>query len=88
MEIDSILFDLDGTLWDSVDGIVISWNTTLQQYSNSGIKLTRETVMPVMGTQLPDIAKKLFVNLSEEERQEVMKKCGQSESDYLQKQGA
>ena len=30
MNIDSIIFDLDGTMWDSIDVVVRAWNNVLQ----------------------------------------------------------
>ena len=32
MRIDSLIFDLDGTLWDSSDGIVATWGIVLESY--------------------------------------------------------
>ena len=33
MECDGILFDLDGTLWDSVDGILKTWNQVIENHN-------------------------------------------------------
>ena len=34
MEIDSIIFDLDGTLWNAIEGVCGAWKTILSKYSN------------------------------------------------------
>ncbi len=87
MQIDSLIFDLDGTLWDSVDGIVASWNVALKKYPEIQIQLTREQVMSVMGTQLPEIARRFFGNIAEEKRQEIMRVCSREECRYLKERG-
>ncbi len=87
MPIDSLIFDLDGTLWDSVDGIVTSWNMALKKYPEIQMELTREQVISVMGTQLPEIARRFFKNIEEEKRQEIMKVCSQEECNYLKRKG-
>lgn len=33
MKIDSLIFDLDGTLWDSSEGIVATWALVLENFS-------------------------------------------------------
>ena len=33
MEIDSIIFDLDGTLWNAIEGVCGTWKTILSKYS-------------------------------------------------------
>ncbi|WP_318010950.1 hypothetical protein [Clostridium estertheticum] len=39
MKRDSIILDLDGTLWDSVDSVIDSWNETISNYSEVQNKL-------------------------------------------------
>ena len=61
---DGLLFDLDGTLWDSVDSICLSWNRVLEriapQYAG---QITRPRLIGCMGMLLPDIVKKLLPDL-------------------------
>ena len=33
--IDSIIFDLDGTLWDSTKEIAYSWSNVIKKYTNT-----------------------------------------------------
>jgi len=42
MKIDSLIFDLDGTLWDSSEGIVATWALVLENYPEIHKKVTAE----------------------------------------------
>ncbi|PHV70954.1 HAD family hydrolase [Sporanaerobium hydrogeniformans] len=87
MKIDSLIFDLDGTLWDSVDGIVVAWNAAIKKFPEVQLELTRERVMAVMGTQLPEIARQFFKDVDEEKRQELMRICSKEECHYMKEHG-
>lgn len=64
---DGLLFDLDGTLWDAVDTICLSWNRALArvapEYAGS---IDRERLQACMGMLLPDIIRRLLPQLEEE----------------------
>ena len=40
---DSIIFDVDGTLWDSVDPVAESWNLALAENTDMTPDLTRDS---------------------------------------------
>jgi phosphoglycolate phosphatase len=85
---DGIMFDLDGTLWNSVPEIVASWNMALEQQGVDRTPLTVEEVTPCMGMLLPDIAKLLLPGAAPERQQEVIQVCCQVENQYLAQHGA
>ena len=61
---DGLLFDLDGTLWDSVDAICVSWNRALAELAPEYAgTVTRERLLPCMGLLLPDILDRLIPGL-------------------------
>lgn len=87
MKRDSIIFDLDGTLWNSTEGVCISWNEAIKKYSDLDRVLTQEELHGCMGLQLPEIADRLFPELPKEKRTELMDMCCELEEVYLRKHG-
>jgi phosphoglycolate phosphatase len=85
---DSIIFDLDGTLWDSTDTITEAWQTALSKapYMQSEV-MTRERVRSITGMTYDKIFEKLFPFLTDTQRAEVKYLCSVSELEILQKQG-
>lgn len=84
--IDAVLFDLDGTLWDSADSVAKSWNLVLDELK-IGKVLTREDICNVMGLLMNDIADKFFPELEEDKRKEVLEKCCKVENEYIEENG-
>jgi phosphoglycolate phosphatase len=87
MTVDSIIFDLDGTLWDSTQGIMDSWNLIIQKDFPERKLLTKEDLQSLMGLQLPDIAEKLFSDLDKESRESLLTTCCTFENEYLKEKG-
>ncbi|MES2266203.1 MAG: HAD family hydrolase [Bacteroidota bacterium] len=85
---DSIIFDLDGTLWDSTETIAGAWQAALNQapYMANEV-MTRERVRSITGMTYDKIFEKLFPFLSHEQREEVKHLCSVSELEILHKQG-
>ena len=73
--VDSIIFDLDGTLWDATYGMTASWNEVLEKNSYD-FRLTRELVMSAMGLPVEGIADTIFYNIPEKAtRMELIRQC-------------
>lgn len=84
---DSIIFDLDGTIWDPIDTVLNAWNSCIKRHSQIKKELTRADFEGTMGLQMHDISKKLFPNLNEDFREQVIKECCHAERGYIKKQG-
>ena len=41
-----IIFDMDGTLWDSAENVAKSWNVAIRQYGVREKELTTQGVLP------------------------------------------
>ncbi len=84
---DSIIFDLDGTLWDSSEQVLMIWNQVIREHGNI-TEITKEQLAGCMGLQSHEIGQRLFPNLSEEKREEIMQECHEVECPYLAEHGA
>ncbi|MGY3714420.1 HAD family hydrolase [Sutcliffiella cohnii] len=83
---DSIIFDLDGTLWDSSKTVLTAWNEILRK--KDGInELTVEDLQGTMGLQMHEIGKKLFPSLDDQAREQLLQECGDLENVYLENSG-
>ena len=85
---DSIIFDVDGTLWDSTDVVARAWTQYLREKEHMEIEITSQKLMTLFGQLLPDLAKALFPDLSEEEQLRVIDACCQAEHEALLKECA
>ncbi len=85
---DGLIFDLDGTLWDSVDGICLSWNRVLARRApRMAGTVTRERITSCMGMLLPDIVRKLAPDLREEELAPLLDELLEEENAYVAAHG-
>jgi phosphoglycolate phosphatase len=85
---DSIIFDLDGTLWDSTDTVTEAWQAALSKapYMSDEV-MTRDRVRSITGMTYDKIFETLFPFLSHEQREEVKYLCSVSELEILHKKG-
>ncbi|WP_342728976.1 HAD family hydrolase [Virgibacillus subterraneus] len=84
---DSIIFDLDGTIWDSIDTVLSAWNTVIRKNNQIKSELTRKDFEDTMGLQMNEIGRKLFPTLCYKERQQLVKDCCEVEHSFLEKNG-
>lgn len=85
---DSIIFDVDGTLWDSTEIVAESWSKYLQEKEHMDITLTSARLMTLFGQPLADIARQIFPDFSEAEQIRLIDGCCQAEHEALLKECA
>lgn len=86
---DSIIFDLDGTLWDATESVVIVWNQTIRSsFPKVDKVISLDDMQSVMGLVVNEIGRIFFPSLSEEESSEIIRACCRAERDYLSVHGA
>lgn len=87
MKTEAIIFDMDGTMWDSAENVAISWNEVLKKQPDVDITLTGDDIKSVMGMPMDAIAAKFFQGVSAERQMEIMDACGEYENEYLEQHG-
>lgn len=86
-EFDSVIFDLDGTLWDATDVITQAWNEGFKQLQLGTKTITKKQIMDCMGLIIPDIAAKLFPEFDKQTQLDIMDNVVRVEEDMLVKKG-
>ena len=87
-KVEAILFDLDGTMWDSADGVLKTWNMVIAKHPEcKRDALTAEELGGYFGLPMTEIANRMFPQNTEAERKVLMEECCELENAYLAEHG-
>jgi phosphoglycolate phosphatase len=81
---DGIIFDVDGTLWDSTDTIVESWNQAIKENSTLDVSVDSTSIHQLLGKTMDEIYDIIFPALSREEQRRLGTLCFTYENKLLE----
>lgn len=80
---DAIIFDVDGTLWDSTPEVAIAWQMIAQKCKAPYEHITPERLHSEFGKLMDDIAVSIFSDLPKEKAISILNECADYEIAYL-----
>lgn len=84
----AIIFDVDGTLWDSCQAVANAWNTVFDRYPElNGKQVTGEITKSFMGKTSEEIFNTLLPEVEQQKRFQIMNECGKQEEVEIAKHG-
>ena len=83
MKYESLIFDIDGTLWDSRALVAEGYNIQLKAEGLDHLCVTAEDLKPLFGKVMTEIADAMLASVPESERYDLMDRCMKTENDYL-----
>jgi phosphoglycolate phosphatase len=84
---DSIIFDLDGTLWDSTNNVAKAWQTAKEEVDYISLYFTQEVIRSITGMTYKAIFEKLLPDLSNEKREAFKAIASKYELEVLHTKG-
>ena len=83
MNIDSLIFDIDGTLWDSRALVAEGYNIQLKKEGLEHLFVTAEELKPLFGKVMTEIADAILAPIDPKDRYDLMERCMETENNYL-----
>lgn len=83
MKFESLIFDIDGTLWDSRALVAEGYNIQLRSEGLGHLCVTAEDLRPLFGKVMTEIADSILAEIPAPRRYEVMERCMETENRYL-----
>ena len=80
----NVIFDVDGTLWDSARQVTAAWQEVLDRHPETkDVKITVDDMYRYMGHTMYEISCMMLPGISEELRALIMQDCMENEDLYL-----
>ena len=83
MNYESLIFDIDGTLWDSRALVAEGYNIQLKAEGLDHLCVTAEDLKPLFGKVMTEIADVILATVPEVSRYDLMERCMATENNYL-----
>ena len=84
--IDGVIFDVDGTIWDSTEVVQKAWNQALREEGLGSSHVTADDLRGLFGLPMKAIMERVLPNESEETQDRVAKRCFRYEHEFLAKE--
>ena len=84
MRYESLILDIDGTLWDSRALVAEGYNIQLRREGLDHLCTDAETLKTLFGKVMTEIADNLFPDFPPEVRYPLMERCMETENKYLE----
>jgi len=79
----NIIFDVDGTLWDTTEVVAKAWNRAISKVGGTAAVITAPVLKKEFGKTMDVIADNLFRDASREKRELILQECCSCEHDAL-----
>lgn len=83
MKPDSLILDIDGTLWNSTPIVARAWNEVLDTRPDVPVVFTAQHLTQLFGKTLDTIADLVFPFLEKEDRYALIESCCEREHEFL-----
>ena len=83
MQYESLIFDIDGTLWDSRELVAEGYNAQLRKEGMEHLCVDAERLKTLFGKVMTEIADALFESLPQEDRYPLLERCMENENRHL-----
>ncbi len=83
MQYESLIFDIDGTLWNSTGIVAEGYNIQLRREGYDSLCVTAEDLQKLFGKTMREIADIMLASVPEDTRYDLMERCMATEQEYL-----
>ena len=80
---DGIIFDVDGTIWDSTPVVTEAWNRALSDTGFGHVQVTADRLKGLFGLPMIEIMRDILPGVPDKELRRFEKVCNEYEEDYI-----